>query len=138
MLANEPGIVREVPSGIEQGGDPRKEKDDVERQIQGGLQAWPHRTVKKITADMPVLRERVGAAHHEQGSVEHVGGVENPGRRRVQNVALEDLDADHGGQDDDQPGKCLAAPSANVVDEKKETLDWHWIGPAQGDERIRR
>jgi len=30
------------------------------------------------------------------------------------------------------------APSANVVDEKKETLDWHWIGPAQGDERIRR
>ena len=71
---------------------------------------------------MGVLREGIGAAHHEQRAVEHVIGVKTPGGRRVEDVALEHLDAHRRHQHDDQPGGRLAAPGADAVSQQENTL----------------
>jgi hypothetical protein len=54
-----------------------------------------------------VLRQRVGAAEHEQCAVNDVVGIEDPRRRHVHYVALEDLNADDGHQEDDQQAATL-------------------------------
>jgi hypothetical protein len=58
-------------------------------------------------------------------AVHLVVGVEDPRRRHIHDVALEDLDADRGHQQDDQPGRRLADPRADAVDEIEELLDGH-------------
>ena len=78
---------------------------------------------------MGVLRQRVGAAQHEQRPVQHVVEVEDPGGRRVHEVALEDFDAHHGHQRDDQPGRGLADPGADAVDRVQKPLDAHAVRP---------
>ena len=94
MLGDAPGVGGEVVAGVDQRGDAGNEEDDVEHEIERGLRARPHRAVEEVAAHMGVLRQRVGAAQHEQRAVQHVVEIEDPGRRRVQDVALEDLDAD--------------------------------------------
>ena len=126
MLVDRPGLAGEDPTGIDQRGDAGDEEDDVQHEVEPRLRARPHRAVEKVAAHMGVLRQRIGAAQHEQRAVQHVLGVEDPGRRRVQEVALEDLDADHGHQHDDQPGEGLADPGADAVDRIEEALDIHY------------
>ena len=94
MLGDPPGIRRVVSTRVDQRGDAGNEEHDVEDEVERGLRARPHRAVEKIAADMGVLRQRVGAAQHEQRAVQHVVEIEDPGGRRVQDVALEDFDAD--------------------------------------------
>ena len=118
MFGDPPGIRRVVVAGVDQRGDPRDKKHDIKGEIEPGLHPRPHRAVEKITAHMRVLCQRVGAAQHEQRAVKHVVGVEDPGRRRVQDVALEHLDADQRHQADDQPRRRLADPGADGVDRK--------------------
>ena len=84
-----------------------------------------NRAVEKVAADVRVLRQRVGAAHHEQRAVEHVVDVVDERRRRVQDVALEDLDADDEHQSDDQPGRRLSGPGADAIGDVQETLRIH-------------
>ena len=94
VLADAPGQGRVVVAGVQQRRDAGQEEDDVEDEVEAGLRARPHRAVEEIAAYVRVLRQRVGAGEHEQGAVEHVAGVEHPGRRHVEGIALEDLDAD--------------------------------------------
>src|SRR5262249_10518905 len=60
-------------------------------------------------------------------AVEHVFEIEYPGRWRVQDVAFENFDANDGHEHDDQPGKCLADPSADAVDRMKDALNVHLV-----------
>jgi hypothetical protein len=78
---------------------------------------------------MGVLRQRVGAAQHKRASVQHVIKIEDPRRRHVHDVALEHFDADDGHQQYDQPGRDLAAPRADFVNDKQKFLDGHWSPP---------
>src|SRR5262249_10294488 len=82
-------------------------------------------TVEKIAADMGILRERVSTGQHEQRAVEHVIEVEDPRRRRIQDVAFEDLDTDDAHQRDDQPRRSLADPSADTVNRVQDALAVH-------------
>ena len=116
MLADAPGDLGEMVAGVEQRRDPGQEEDDVEDEVEGGLRPRPHRAVEEIAAHVGVLRQGVGPGQHEQRAVEHVVGVVDPCRRRVQDVALEDLDAHLGRQHDDEPGRSLAHPGADGVD----------------------
>ena len=127
MLADAPRIAGIFPAGIEQGADAGEEEDEVEHQVEQRLGARPHRAVEEVAAHMGVLRQRIGAAQHEQRAVEHVVEVEDPGRRRVEQVALEDLQADHRHQGDDQPGGGLADPGADAVDGVEEAFDRHAV-----------
>ncbi len=130
MLVDAPGVGGVVPAGIGQSRDAGQEEHDVEHEIERGLGARPHRRVEKVAADMGVLRQRIGAADHEQRAVQHVGRVEDPGRRHVENIALENLGADQHHQSHDQPGGGLAEPSADAVDGVQETLRVHGVsGP---------
>ena len=72
MLGDAPGVRGVVAAGIDQRGDAGQEEDDVEHEIERGLGARPHRAVEEVAADMGVLRQRVGAAQHEQRAVQHV------------------------------------------------------------------
>ena len=74
---------------------------------------------------MRVLRQCVGAAEHEQRAVQHVVEIEDPRGRRVQGVALQDLDADDRHQEHDQPGEGFADPGADAVDGVQDRLDVH-------------
>src|SRR5258705_1755946 len=85
---------------------------------------------------MGVLRQRVGAAQHEEGAVQHVVQVEDPGRRHVHDVALEHLDADGTHQHDHQPGGSLADPGADAVDRVQETLDAHVMRTASAGKKF--
>src|SRR5438132_561981 len=84
-----------------------------------------HRAVEEVAAHVRVLRERIGAGHHEERAVQHVVEVEDPCRGRVEDVALEDLDAHREHQDHDQPGDGLADPGADVVRGDQDALDSH-------------
>ena len=55
-------------------------------------------------------------------AVHHVLGAEDPGGRLIQDVALEDLDADRAGQQEDDPRERLARPCAHMVDEEEKAL----------------
>ena len=125
MLADPPRERGVVVARIDEGGDAGQEEDDVEDQIEPGLCARPHRAVEKVAAHMGILRQRVGSGEHEQRTVEHVAGVENPRGRHVHDVALEDLDADEHHQADDEPSRSLADPCADCIDPWQKTLDVH-------------
>ena len=137
MLGDAPGIAGIVDAGIDQRGDAGKEEDEVEHQVERRLGARPHRAVEEVAAHVGVLRQRIGAAQHEQRAVQHVVEVEDPRRRRVQDVALEDFDADDDISSDDQPGRGLADPGADAVDRVQETFDVS-LGRAARRARARR
>ena len=118
-----------VVAGIDERGDAGDEKYQIQHEIERGLRARPHRAVEEVAADVGVLRQRVGPAEHEQRAVEHVVEVEDPRRRRVHDVALEDFDAHDGHQRDDQPGRGLADPGADAVDRVQKPLDAHALRP---------
>src|SRR5262249_365416 len=59
----------------------------------------------------------------------HVAQVKDPCRRRAKNVALEDLDAHHGHQRDNEPSRGLADPRADGIDRVQEGLDAHLPRP---------
>jgi hypothetical protein len=125
VLANMPGEPGVIPAGIHHGEDTWREEQEVERQVERGLGARLHVAIQEVAANMPVLRQRVGAAHHEQRTVDDVIDVEDPRRRCVQDVALEHFDADNEREDEDQPGKELARPIAELVYTAQEALDCH-------------
>src|SRR5262245_16379863 len=129
MLPDGPRFRREHVSRVNERRDSGDEEDDVEHQVETSLHPRPHRTVEKIAADVGILRERVGAGQHEQRAVEHVIEVEDPRRRRIQDVALEDLDTDDAHQRDDQPRRSLADPSADTVNRVQDALDVHPLPP---------
>jgi len=81
---------------------------------------------------MPVLRQRVGSSEHEQRAVEHIAGIEYPRRRHVQDIALEDFDADERHQPDDEPCRGLAHPHADAIDRVQNMLDVHARQPIGG------
>ena len=116
------GVVR---TRVDQAEDARDEEQEVQGQVERRLRARPQVDVHEVRAHVPGLRQGVGAAHHEQRAVQHVVEVEDPGRRGVEDVALEDLDGDHEGQGDDQPGEGLARPVADLVDGADETSGRH-------------
>ncbi len=118
-----------VVTRVDERGDSRYKKDQVQREIEPGLRPRAHRAVEKIAADMRVLCQRVRTGKHEQRAVQHVVEVEDPRRRRVHDVALEHFDADSAHQNDDQPGGSLANPRADAVDGVQETLNAHAIWP---------
>ena len=64
---------------------------------------------------MAVLAQGVSAAHHEEGAVHHVAGIENPSGGSVEGVAFEDFDHHHQHQSNDEPRECLAHPSADFI-----------------------
>ena len=78
---------------------------------------------------MGVLGQRIGPAQHERRAVQHIVGVEDPRRRHVHDVALEDFDANNGHQRDNQPGRSLTNPCADAVDRVQKTLDVHVLRP---------
>jgi hypothetical protein len=78
---------------------------------------------------MRVLRQRVGAAKHEQRPIQHVVEVEDPRRRHIHDVAFEHFDADGAHQNDHQPRGGLADPGADAVDGVQDTLDAHGVRP---------
>jgi hypothetical protein len=125
MLVDPVGDGCIVPARVSQRRDAGQEEDDVEHQIERGLRARPHRRVEEVTADMGVLRQGVGAGDHEQRAVQHVGGVEDPRRRHVEDVALEHLGADQRHQPDDQPRGGFAKPGADAVDRMQKPLRVH-------------
>ena len=135
MLGDAPGVAGIVDAGIDQGGDAGKEEDEVEHQVERRLGARAHRAVEEVAAHMGVLRQRVGAAQHEQRAVQHVVEVEDPRRRRVHDVALEDFEADDAHQQDDEPRRGLADPRADAVDRVQETFNCHWGGSMAGEAR---
>jgi hypothetical protein len=128
MLVDEPRLLGEGETRIDQRCDTGNKEDDVEREVEAGLHPRPHRAVKKVAADVRVLRQTIGAAEHEQRAVQHVVGVEDPSRRRVQDIALEHFDADDGHQNDDQPGEGLANPRADAIDRVQKALNVHSMG----------
>src|SRR5688572_130098 len=75
---------------------------------------------------MPAERERVSAAHHEQRAIKHVVQIEDPGRWRVEDVALEDLYGNHEGRCDDQPRESFARPVTDQIDGMEQALGVHW------------
>jgi len=81
MLADPPGKRCVIVAGVNERGDAGQEEEDVEDQIKSGLRARPHGTVEEVAAHMGILRQGVCACEHEQRPVEHVAGVEYPGRR---------------------------------------------------------
>src|SRR3954451_3092865 len=125
MLGDPPRVRGKESARVDQCGDAGDEKYDVEHEVEPGLGAGPHRTVEEVAADVSVLRQRIGPAEHEQAAVQHVVEVEYPGRRRIQEIALEDLDADDAHQDDDQPGCRLADPGGDAVNRMQDALDAH-------------
>src|SRR5687768_12899675 len=74
---------------------------------------------------MPAERERVSAAHHEQRAIKHVVQIENPGRWRIQDVALEYLYGNHEGRGDDQPRESFARPVTDLIDGMDQALCVH-------------
>ena len=97
--------------------------------IERGLHARPHRAVKEVATDMGILCQRIGPAEHERRAVQHIIEVEDPCRRHVHDVALEDFEADDGHQHDNQPSRSLADPRADFVNDQKKFLDRHWSPP---------
>jgi hypothetical protein len=75
-----------------------------------------------VTAHMAVLRQRVGAGHHEHRAVQHDHHVEGPCVRMVERVAREDLPRDEQRQAHDQPRKRLPHPRAEPVDQEQQPL----------------
>jgi hypothetical protein len=90
-----------------------------------GLGARLHAAVEKVAARVPVVRQRIGAAQHEQRAVPHVVDVVDPGRWRIQRVALEDLGAHHEHQRDDQLRGGLAHQGAESVGGVEQSLRVH-------------
>src|SRR5215468_12499852 len=81
---------------------------------------------------MRVLRQRIGAAHHEQRAIKHVFKVEDPGRRGVQDVAFENFDTNDRHQHDEEPGKYFPNPGAEPIDLMKDALNVHCCGSPLG------
>src|SRR6266545_426157 len=127
VFPDAPGVGRIAVPRVDQPHDSREEKQEIERQIERRLAARLHIYVDEVGAHVRGQSERVGAAHHEERAVEHVVEVEDPGRRRVQDVALEDLDTDDEGQGHDQPGEGFARPVADLVDRMEHTPGVHWF-----------
>ena len=130
MLGDAPGVRGKDVARVDQRGDAGNEEDHVEHEVERGLHARPHRAVEEVAANVGVLRQRVGAAQHEQRAVQHVVEIEDPGRRRIHDVALEDFDADDRHQDDDQPGRGLADPCADAVNRVQERFGRSCIAAA--------
>jgi hypothetical protein len=120
-----PRLAGVVVAGVNEGGDAWDEKNYIKHKVKRSLHARPHRAVEEVAAYVGILRQGVGPPEHEQRAVQHVLGIEDPSRRRVHDVAFEDLDADDRHQGDDQPGRELADPSADAVDHMQKALDSH-------------
>ena len=112
-----PRAVRVLPAGEDQREDARKEEEEVEHQLDHRLGARLPQPVDEVGAHVPVLRQRVGARHHEERAVHDVGDVERPGGRGAQRVADEDLVADPEGHQQDQPREGVAEPGRELVGE---------------------
>ena len=97
VLPDAPGFDGVVVPCVDEREDARDEKEEVERQVERRLGSRGEAPVHKVGAHVPTLGQRVGAAHHEERAIKHVVEVENPGRRRVQDVTLEDLHGNHQG-----------------------------------------
>ncbi len=128
VLADAPGVEREAAPRVDEAEHARHEEQQVEREVQRGLAARLHVDVDEVGAHVARLGQGVGPAHHEQGAVQHVVEVEDPRGGGVQDVALEHLDGYHEGEGDDQPGKRLARPVADLVDGADEALRAHREG----------
>ena len=122
MLVDRPGFRRIKVAGIGERDHAGKEKQDVERQVDGRLGPRREETVDHVAAHMPVLGERVGAGHHEERAVHHDHDIEGPGARAVERIAREHFPADVHGERHDEPGKRLPHPGADLVDEKQYLL----------------
>ena len=105
MLEDRPGLAGIGVAGPAEGGHPGEEEEDVERQVEGGLHALREETVEDVAADHAVLREGVGARHHEEGPVHLEHDIEGPLVRGVEGVADEHLIGDQEGEPHDQPGE---------------------------------
>ena len=116
VLADAPGVGGVAVPRVDEPQDARDEEQEVQREVERRLAARLQVDVDEVGAHVTGQRQGVGAAHHEQRAVQHVVEVEDPRGRRVQDVALEDLDGDHEGQGHDQPGEGLARPVADLVD----------------------
>jgi hypothetical protein len=102
--------------------DAGNEEQDVQREVERRLQARREEAVQHVAADVAVLRQRIGARHHEQRAVHHDHRVKRPRVRRSERVAREHFPGDEQGQRDDQPGKDLPDHGAHLVDEEEESL----------------
>ena len=116
VLQDRPGVGGIVVAGPAERDHPGQEEHDVERQVEAGLQPRREEAVEDVAANVAVLRERVGARHHEQGPVHHEHGIEGIGVRGVERVAREDFVGDEKGERHDEPGKRLADKRADLVD----------------------
>ena len=115
MLEDPPGVAGIVVAGPAEGGHPGEEEEDVERQVEGGLHTRREETVEDVAADHAVLREGVGARHHEQDPVHLEHDIEGPGVRCIDGVAGVHLVGDQKGEPHDEPGKRLAGKRADLV-----------------------
>ena len=128
LLMHRQRFAEVSPAGPGQRADAGQEEQSVRHQVEPGLRARLEAAVEEVASHMAVVRQGVGAAHHEQRAVHHVVDVVDPCRRRVQRIALEDLGADHQHQGDDQPSEGLADEGAEPVDGVEEALGVHWQG----------
>jgi len=74
---------------------------------------------------MAVLAQRVSPAHHEQGAIDHVAGIKNPGSGGVECVTFENFGHDQQHQHNDEPGKSLAHRHAEAVGRMEQGLGVH-------------
>ena len=125
MLVDAPRDARVIPSRVDERADAREEEEEIEREVERRLGARLEVAVQEVAAHVPVLRERIRPAQHEKRAVEEVVEVEDVGGRRVEDVALEDLDAHHEGKADHEPRGGFAHKGADAVGEEEETLDVH-------------
>ena len=98
VLPDAPGVGGIAVARVDEPEDARDKEEKIQREIERRLGARFQVDVDEVGAHMAGERQRVGAAHHEQRAVEHVVQIEDPRRRRVQDVALEHLDGNHEGQ----------------------------------------
>ena len=90
-LADRPRFSGVVVAGPDESHHSGNEEKDVQREVKAGLQPRRKETVEHVAAHMPVLRERVGAGHHEQRSIHPVHHVEGPGVRVIERIARENF-----------------------------------------------
>ena len=119
MLVDGPGLGGKVVAGPGQGHHARNKKQDVQGQVQPGLQPWREKAVKHVAAHMAVLGQGVGTRRHEQRAVHHAHDVKSPGVRVVQRITRKHLPGDHQRERTDQPGKRLTDHGAELVNRKQ-------------------
>ncbi|VTR67148.1 hypothetical protein DESC_590063 [Desulfosarcina cetonica] len=93
-----------------------QEENQIEYRIDDRPDPWPEAVVEDIDAHLAAIFQGKGLTQEKIGAAEHVAQVEGPFGRAVEQIAGDDLIAQHGGQRDHQVDRDAGGDLAEPVD----------------------